>query len=76
MQTYDVNTLWTKLDGTIEVSDSSVQVAFLVLGITPVSVGESIIRIEPDGLIEVSDSPVQVAFDCLGLAAIVVYPSC
>jgi Viral (Superfamily 1) RNA helicase len=39
---------------------SGFDVAFLALGITSVSVGESIIAIETDGLIEVGDGPVQI----------------
>jgi hypothetical protein len=52
--------LCIELDGPIEVSDGAVEIAFISLGITPVSVGAGIIRIELDGLIVISHCSVQI----------------
>ena len=52
----------SEFDSTIEVSDGSVEIAFFLLGVTPVSVGEAVFGIECNGLIVLSDSSVEVAF--------------
>jgi hypothetical protein len=60
------------LNGTIEVSDSAVEVAFLSLGITPVSVRKTVLRIELYGLIQISHCSVQIALPELDISQVVV----